>query len=31
VPAAIIVLVITGLLITGTKESVKLNNVMVVV
>jgi APA family basic amino acid/polyamine antiporter len=31
VPAAIVVLVITGLLITGTKESVKLNNVMVVV
>ena len=31
VPAAIIVLIITGLLIAGTKESVKLNNVMVVV
>ena len=31
VPAAVIVLVITGLLIAGTRESVKLNNVMVVV
>jgi APA family basic amino acid/polyamine antiporter len=30
-PAAVIVLVITGLLIGGTKESVKLNNAMVVV
>lgn len=31
VPAAVIVLVITGLLIAGTRESVKLNNAMVVV
>ena len=31
VPAAVIVLVITGLLIAGTRKSVKLNNVMVVV
>ncbi|GEP56111.1 amino acid permease [Reyranella soli] len=31
VPAAVIVLVITGLLIGGTRESVKLNNAMVVV
>ncbi len=31
VPAAVIVLVLTGLLIAGTRESVKLNNVMVVV
>ena len=31
VPAAVIVLIITGLLIAGTRESVRLNNVMVVV
>ena len=31
VPAAVIVMIITGLLIGGTRESVKLNNVMVVV
>jgi APA family basic amino acid/polyamine antiporter len=31
VPAAVVVLIITGLLIAGTRESVKLNNVMVVV